>query len=199
MWDDVIGEPEGIRSPECAWRLSGHCFRLSRSCCYVFLSVLISPLLALCFGFTFACLAFQVSRRPFSLFSDRSVLPTVLSLSTQYNHYTNIIAMLTIIFVSQPIGNVGRRFTIDFQWKNFFLSILFCIKISWKFRFFFFFFKHTFIQYLIYQYIDVRIMKTIIFLITKSVQGNRKFLCTIRFLICQLVGRDIGMCPECKG
>ncbi|KAK1136731.1 hypothetical protein K0M31_001270 [Melipona bicolor] len=59
MWDDVIGEPEGIRSPECAWRLSGHCFRLSRSCCYVFLSVLIAPLLALCFGFTFACLAFQ--------------------------------------------------------------------------------------------------------------------------------------------
>ncbi|XP_031847719.1 caveolin-3 isoform X1 [Nomia melanderi] len=59
MWDDVIGEPEGIRSPECAWRLSGHCFRLSRGCCYVLLSVLIAPLLALCFGFTFACLSFQ--------------------------------------------------------------------------------------------------------------------------------------------
>ena len=62
MWDDVIGEPEGIRSPECAWRLSGHCFRLSRGCCYVLLSVLIAPLLALLLGFTFACLAFQVSR-----------------------------------------------------------------------------------------------------------------------------------------
>lgn len=60
MWDDVIGEPEGIRSPECAWRLSGHCFRFSRGCCYVFLSVLVAPLLALCLGFTFACLAFQV-------------------------------------------------------------------------------------------------------------------------------------------
>ncbi|XP_020287375.1 caveolin-3-like isoform X1 [Pseudomyrmex gracilis] len=59
MWDDVIGEPEGIRSPECAWRLSGHCFRLSRGCCYVFMSVLVAPLLALCLGFTFACLAFQ--------------------------------------------------------------------------------------------------------------------------------------------
>ncbi|XP_014478854.1 PREDICTED: caveolin-3-like [Dinoponera quadriceps] len=59
MWDDVIGEPEGIRSPECAWRLSGHCFRLSRGCCYVLLSVLVAPLLALCLGFTFACLAFQ--------------------------------------------------------------------------------------------------------------------------------------------
>ncbi|XP_012230265.1 caveolin-3-like isoform X2 [Linepithema humile] len=59
MWDDVIGEPEGIRSPECAWRLSGHCFRLSRGCCYILLSVLVAPLLALCLGFTFACLAFQ--------------------------------------------------------------------------------------------------------------------------------------------
>ncbi|CAK9799345.1 Cav3 [Anthophora quadrimaculata] len=59
MWDDVIGEPEGIRSPECAWRLSGHCFRLSRGCCYIFLSVLVAPILALCLGFTFACLAFQ--------------------------------------------------------------------------------------------------------------------------------------------
>ncbi|XP_076670792.1 caveolin-3 [Andrena cerasifolii] len=64
MWDDVIGEPEGIRSPECAWRLSGHCFRLSRGCCYVFLSVLVAPLLALCLGFTFACLAFQAVVRP---------------------------------------------------------------------------------------------------------------------------------------
>lgn len=59
MWDDVIGEPEGIRSPECAWRLSGHCFRISRGCCYIFLSVLVAPLLALLLGFTFACLAFQ--------------------------------------------------------------------------------------------------------------------------------------------
>ncbi|XP_015599019.1 caveolin-3-like isoform X2 [Cephus cinctus] len=59
MWDDVIGEPDGIRSPECAWRLSGHCFRLSRGCCYVFLSVLVAPLAALCLGFTFACLAFE--------------------------------------------------------------------------------------------------------------------------------------------
>ena len=61
MWDDVIGEPEGIQSPECAWRLSGHCFRLSRGCCYVSLSVLIAPICALVLGFTFACLSFQVS------------------------------------------------------------------------------------------------------------------------------------------
>lgn len=62
MWDDVIGEPEGIRSPECAWRLSGHCFRLSRGCCYIFLSILVAPFVALLLGFTFACLSFQVSK-----------------------------------------------------------------------------------------------------------------------------------------
>ncbi|XP_043283843.1 caveolin-3-like isoform X2 [Venturia canescens] len=59
MWDDVIGEPEGIRSPECAWRLSGHCFRLSRGCCYIFLSVLVAPIVALFLGCSFACLSFQ--------------------------------------------------------------------------------------------------------------------------------------------
>ncbi|XP_033219657.1 caveolin-3-like isoform X2 [Belonocnema kinseyi] len=57
-WEDVIGEPDGIRSPECAWRLSGQCFRLSRGCCYIFLSVLVAPLVALFMGLTFACLAF---------------------------------------------------------------------------------------------------------------------------------------------
>ncbi|KAH0549132.1 caveolin-3-like isoform X1 [Cotesia glomerata] len=59
QWDDVVGEPDGVRSPECAWRLSGHCFRLSRGCCYIFLSILIAPILALFLGFTFACLSFQ--------------------------------------------------------------------------------------------------------------------------------------------
>ena len=64
-WEDIVGEPDGIRSPECAWRLSGQCFRLSRGCCYIFLSVLVAPLVALCMGLTFACLAFGVSRLDF--------------------------------------------------------------------------------------------------------------------------------------
>ncbi|XP_032456149.1 caveolin-3-like isoform X2 [Nasonia vitripennis] len=59
IWEEVVGEPDGIRSPECAWRLSGHCFRLSRGCCYVLLSVLVAPIIALCLGLTFACLAFE--------------------------------------------------------------------------------------------------------------------------------------------
>uniref|UniRef100_A0ABD2VWW9 Caveolin n=1 Tax=Trichogramma kaykai TaxID=54128 RepID=A0ABD2VWW9_9HYME len=59
IWEQVIGEPDGVRSPECAWRLSHHCFRLSKSCCYVLLSIFVAPIAALILGFTFACLAFE--------------------------------------------------------------------------------------------------------------------------------------------
>ena len=30
MWDDVFGEPEGVRSNECAWRTSYKCFHGTR-------------------------------------------------------------------------------------------------------------------------------------------------------------------------
>ncbi|XP_026471885.1 caveolin-3-like [Ctenocephalides felis] len=59
VWDDVIGEPEGVRSPECAWRLTEQCFKVSKNCCYVFLTVLFAPVAGLCLGCGFACLAFQ--------------------------------------------------------------------------------------------------------------------------------------------
>lgn len=61
LWDDVVGEPEGIRSPECVWRLSHQCFKHSRNCCYTLLTVLLAPFTAVCLGFGFACLAFEVS------------------------------------------------------------------------------------------------------------------------------------------
>ncbi|KAL0851622.1 hypothetical protein ABMA28_007399 [Loxostege sticticalis] len=59
VWDDIIGEPEGARSPECAWRLSTLCFSHARNWCYTFLTVLIAPPCALCLGCGFACLAFE--------------------------------------------------------------------------------------------------------------------------------------------
>ena len=31
MWDDVFGEPEGVRSNDCAWRTSYKCFHGTRS------------------------------------------------------------------------------------------------------------------------------------------------------------------------
>ncbi|XP_058799286.1 caveolin-3-like [Phymastichus coffea] len=59
IWEEVIGEPGGIRSPECAWCLSIQCFRISRGCCYTLLSIFVAPLFALCLGLSFACLAFE--------------------------------------------------------------------------------------------------------------------------------------------
>ena len=31
MWDDVFGEPEGVRSADCAWQCSHKCFHGTRS------------------------------------------------------------------------------------------------------------------------------------------------------------------------
>jgi caveolin 3 len=59
-WEDVIGEPHTIRSPECAWTVSNQCFKLSKNCCYVCLSVVCAPITAFCLGITFACLSFEV-------------------------------------------------------------------------------------------------------------------------------------------
>ncbi|XP_061708301.1 caveolin-3-like isoform X1 [Cydia pomonella] len=61
VWDDIIGEPEGARSPECAWRLSNACFKHTRNWCYTILAVLIAPPCALILGCGFACLAFEVN------------------------------------------------------------------------------------------------------------------------------------------
>ncbi|CAH0724473.1 unnamed protein product, partial [Brenthis ino] len=59
VWDDIVGEPEGARSPECAWRLSHICFRHARDWCYTLLAVLVAPPCALVLGCGFACLAFE--------------------------------------------------------------------------------------------------------------------------------------------
>ena len=61
MWDDIIGEPEGIKSTQCAWNCSYKCFRGTKNCCYILLTTLFAPCLAFCSAINFACLAFQVS------------------------------------------------------------------------------------------------------------------------------------------
>ncbi|XP_030748245.1 caveolin-1-like [Sitophilus oryzae] len=58
-WEDIIGEPQTIRSPECAWCLSKHCYHYSKTGCFVCLSVLCAPLYACCAGFSFAILQFE--------------------------------------------------------------------------------------------------------------------------------------------
>ncbi|XP_045137817.1 caveolin-3-like isoform X2 [Portunus trituberculatus] len=59
LWDDIIGEPEGLRTPEGCWNCSQSCYNKTRRCCYVFLVVLLAPFVAFCNGCQFACLAFN--------------------------------------------------------------------------------------------------------------------------------------------
>ena len=81
LWDDVFGEPEGVRSNDCAWRTSYKCFHgtryklekliaeaiflifpsVIRSCCYLLLTALFAPCMAFFAAINFACLAFNVS------------------------------------------------------------------------------------------------------------------------------------------
>lgn len=61
LWDDIVGEPEGLRTPDGCWNCSIKCYDGTRRCCYVLLVVLFAPFIACCNGCQFACLAFNVS------------------------------------------------------------------------------------------------------------------------------------------
>jgi len=58
MWDDLIGEPEGVSSLDCTWNCSRSCFQCTLSCCYTLMTLFYAPLFALCAGCNFACLTF---------------------------------------------------------------------------------------------------------------------------------------------
>ena len=60
MWDDVIGEYEGLRSIDCAWNLSEACYNATKGGCYVCLTTICGPFIAFSAGIQFACMAFQV-------------------------------------------------------------------------------------------------------------------------------------------
>ncbi|XP_069991264.1 caveolin-1 isoform X2 [Penaeus vannamei] len=59
LWDDIVGEPEGLRTPDGCWNCSIKCYDGTRRCCYVLLVVLFAPFIACCNGCQFACLAFN--------------------------------------------------------------------------------------------------------------------------------------------
>uniref|UniRef100_T1J0E9 Caveolin n=1 Tax=Strigamia maritima TaxID=126957 RepID=T1J0E9_STRMM len=59
LWDDIVAEPEGIRSLDCVWRSAFKVYKCSMDCCYGFLTILFSIPIAFCIGINFACLAFQ--------------------------------------------------------------------------------------------------------------------------------------------
>jgi len=58
LWDDVVGEPEGLHSPDFSWDFSMKVYDASRNCCYMCLAVICGPIVALCSGLNFACLSF---------------------------------------------------------------------------------------------------------------------------------------------
>lgn len=59
MWDDIIGEPEGLQSLDFTWECSQFCFKGTQACCYILMTVLTAPCFAFCAGMNFACLGFM--------------------------------------------------------------------------------------------------------------------------------------------
>merc|ERR1711976_802134 len=57
VFEEVLGEPDGVRSIDCVWRNSYMCFNGTLNCCYKVLSILCGVPLAFCWGCEFACTA----------------------------------------------------------------------------------------------------------------------------------------------
>ncbi len=58
-YEDVLAEPLGAHSAQCVWENSHTCFRCGRNLCYKILTYLCGICIALYWGCTFACLAFE--------------------------------------------------------------------------------------------------------------------------------------------
>ncbi|KAL3852813.1 hypothetical protein ACJMK2_016428 [Sinanodonta woodiana] len=58
-FEDVLGEPEGVRSIDCVWRNSYACFNCGKNCMYKFLTALCGICIALGWGCEFACTSFD--------------------------------------------------------------------------------------------------------------------------------------------
>ncbi|XP_034240153.1 caveolin-2-like [Thrips palmi] len=58
LWEDVVAEPDGVRSPDVTWRGSARLFRLTRDIVYTSLSCVLGPPVAVVLGGGFAVIAF---------------------------------------------------------------------------------------------------------------------------------------------
>ena len=58
-FEDIFAEPDAIHSHDCVWRLSYKCFNCGKDLCYMILTFLCAVPTALCWGCTFAEVAFQ--------------------------------------------------------------------------------------------------------------------------------------------
>ncbi|XP_060595556.1 caveolin-1-like [Ruditapes philippinarum] len=59
QFEDVLAEPEGIRSIPCIWTLSYKCFEFGKSICYKILTTFCGLCIALGLGCDFAMVAFD--------------------------------------------------------------------------------------------------------------------------------------------
>merc|ERR1711976_854497 len=57
VFEEVLGEPDGVRSIDCVWRNSYKCFNWALRTCYIILTVICGIPLAFCWGCEFACVA----------------------------------------------------------------------------------------------------------------------------------------------
>ena len=57
QFEEVFGEPGGIRSVNGVWKTSFICYNGTLNCCYKLLSIFCAVPLACCWGFGFACIA----------------------------------------------------------------------------------------------------------------------------------------------
>ncbi|KAK0044785.1 caveolin-1, partial [Biomphalaria pfeifferi] len=58
LFEDVFGEPDGVRSINCCWKGAYCCFNCCKGCCYKFLTLLCGIPLAICWGCEFAHITF---------------------------------------------------------------------------------------------------------------------------------------------
>lgn len=59
QFEEILGEPDGIKSIDCVWKLSYKCFNLWKNLCYIIMTTLCGIFVAMYWGCEFAALAFQ--------------------------------------------------------------------------------------------------------------------------------------------
>merc|ERR1712215_394718 len=57
-WDDLIGEPDGVKTMDCAWDLSKKCYSGCLGCCYTLVTCFYAPFLGCYMGIGMAYMVF---------------------------------------------------------------------------------------------------------------------------------------------
>merc|ERR1711976_31624 len=103
-YEECIGEPDHTHTIDCVWKYSYKCFNMCKALCYIILTVLCGIPHAICWGCTFACLAFhhiwQVGpcvrcyaiemacmKKCYTVYFDAMLTPVCESCSTVFNAF----------------------------------------------------------------------------------------------------------------